>query len=354
MKEEIYDYFIVGLGLAGTAFAEIALQNGKSFFVFDNLQKSSSEVAGGVFNPVVLKRFTLAWQAQQQMDLLFEFYPKIEKRLHIKLLHPINTYRKLASLEEQNNWTIVSERPLFEKLVTPEIIFKNYKAVEAPFGFGEVKNTGYLDIPLLLNSYKDSLKNEGLLSEENFEYAKLHITDNFVEYKGKKARNIVFSEGFGLKKNPYFNHLPLDGAKGELLTIKANDLDLDVLLKAGKFILPIGDNLYKVGATYDWDDKTDIPTPQAKELLLTELKEIISCDFEVLDHQAGIRPTVKDRRPLVGRHTTLHNLFVLNGLGTRGVMMAPYLAQKLFDFIEFNLPLDREINIERIKEKVLR
>jgi glycine oxidase len=351
MKEELYDYFIVGLGLAGTAFAEVACQNNKSFFTFDNFQKSSSEVAGGVFNPVVLKRFTLVWQAQQQMDLLFDFYPKIERRLDNKLLHKISTYRKFASLEEQNNWSVVAERPLFENLVNSEIIFKDYKSVEAPFGFGEVKNTGYLDIPLLLFSYKASLKNNGLVSEEQFDYSELHITDEYVEYKGRKAKSIIFSEGFGMKNNPYFNYLPLDGAKGEVLTIKSKELDLDVLLKAGRFILPIGNDLYKVGATYEWEDKTDIPTEKGKEELLTDLKEIINCDFEIVDHQAGIRPTVKDRRPLVGKHKSFHNLFVLNGLGTRGVMLAPYLAQKLFDFIEFDLPLEREINIDRIKEK---
>src|SRR5690606_36082434 len=104
-------------------FAEVVRQNNKSFFTFDNFQKSSSEVAGGVFNPVVLKRITLVWQTQQQMDLLFDFYPKIEKRLDNKLLHKISTYRKFASLEEQNNLAVVAERHLFEILVYSEIIF---------------------------------------------------------------------------------------------------------------------------------------------------------------------------------------------------------------------------------------
>jgi len=36
-----------------------------------------------------------------------------------------------------------------------------------------------------------------------------------------------------------------------------------------------------------------------------------------------------------------------NGLGTRGVMIAPYVAKQLFDFIEKEKPLDREINISR-------
>ena len=62
---------------------------------------------------------------------------------------------------------------------------------------------------------------------------------------------------------------------------------------------------------------------------------------------AGIRPTVKDRRPLVGRHSAHKNVYILNGLGTRGVMIAPYVASELFQFIENNKALDSEIDIKR-------
>jgi len=43
------------------------------------------------------------------------------------------------------------------------------------------------------------------------------------------------------------------------------------------------------------------------------------------------------------------NLHVLNGLGTRGVTWAPYLANQLFNHIENNEKLDSEIDIKRLK-----
>src|SRR5690606_27501909 len=135
------------------------------------------------------------------------------------------------------------------------------------------------------------------------------------------------------------------------LVIKAKDLDLDVILKAGLFILPIGDDLYKVGATYNWEDKTNIPTIHAREELLSELRQVINCNFEIVDHLAGVRPTVKDRKPLVGRHHNYSNVYLLNGLGTRGVMLAPYLSEKLFNYIEFETPLDSDVDINRIYKK---
>jgi len=67
----------------------------------------------------------------------------------------------------------------------------------------------------------------------------------------------------------------------------------------------------------------------------------------VIEHVAGIRPTVKDRRPLVGRHPEYSNIYVLNGLGTRGVMIAPYVAQELYNYIQHDIPLDPEIDIKR-------
>ena len=124
-----------------------------------------------------------------------------------------------------------------------------------------------------------------------------------------------------------------------------------MVIKSSVFILPIGNDLYKVGATYDWKDKTNNPTEEGKKELVDKLKELISCDFEIVEHFAGVRPTVKDRRPLVGTHPIHSQLHVLNGLGTRGVMLGPYLANQLFQHIENAVPLESEINIERCYKK---
>ena len=147
--------------------------------------------------------------------------------------------------------------------------------------------------------------------------------------------------------NPYFKHLPLDGTKGEVLLIKAPNLDLNVILNASLYLVPLGKDMYKIGATYEWDDKSQIPTAKGKTELLEKLNEILNCEFEIIDHLAGVRPTVRDRNPLVGSHPNYKNVHILNGLGTRGVMLAPYLAQKLYDCIENGIPIATEIDCNR-------
>ena len=152
-----------------------------------------------------------------------------------------------------------------------------------------------------------------------------------------------------MKNNPFFSDIPLTGTKGEVLTIKAPALQLKEAIKSSVFIIPIGDNYYRVGATYEWTDKTNTPTEQAKSELISKLKAFITCEFEIVDHKAGVRPTTNDRRPIVGQHHTFKPLYVLNGLGSRGVMVGPYIAKHLYNLINNETPLEPEIDIKRFQ-----
>lgn len=345
------DYLIVGSGLAGISFAEKALQNDKSIYVLDNNSQNSSKIAGGLYNPVILKRFSEVWQAQEQLLLMNKFYTVLEHKLKCKIDFKKPILRKFFSVEEQNNWFAASDKTALAPFLSTELIFKKYQGIDSPNDYGEVLQTGYVDTALLLNKYKKYLIKEKLFLEESFDYDTLLIENDSIRYKNIVAKHIIFAEGFGMHSNPYFKNLPLDGTKGELFIIKATGLDLDVIVNTSVFILPLGNDLFKVGATYNWKDKTDLPTKEGKTELIERIKEIITCDFEIVEHFAGVRPTVKDRRPLVGTHQNYESIHILNGLGTRGVMLGPAMAKALFDFIEFKTPLNEEIDINRFLPK---
>jgi len=345
------DYLIVGSGLAGISFAEIALKNNKSILVIDDKSQISSRVAGGLYNPVILKRFSEVWKAEEQLALMEDFYNDIEAKLKMKVNFKLPILRKFFSIEEQNNWFSASDKPLLSPFLSTKLIFKKYAGIDSPYDYGEVLHTGYVDTALLLDQYQEYLAQNNLLLRESFEYDKLIINDDYLEYKSHKAKNIIFAEGFGLHANPFFQDLPLDGTKGELFIIKAPGLDLDVIVNTSVFILPMGDDLFKVGATYNWKDKTDLPTEEGKTELVERIQEIINCDFEIVSHFGGVRPTVRDRRPIIGTHDLHKSLHLLNGLGTRGVMLGPAMAKDLFDYIENKTALDPVIDIYRFYKK---
>jgi glycine/D-amino acid oxidase-like deaminating enzyme len=346
MNKEV-DYIIVGFGLAGMSFVNILEENNHSFVVFEDKSQTSSYVAGGVYNPVVLKRFTPVWQGDEQLNLAKPFYSSLEEKFQNRYDYTFDTHRIFKSVEEQNNWFAATDKPLLCDYMDTNIDNETYHGVATPFGSGKLKNTGRIDVKKLLSDYKHSLAQQNKMIFESFDYDALVFSDESVTYNEIVAKKIIFCEGYGLHKNPYFNYLPMNEAKGELITIHAPELDINFLVKAAVFVLPIGNHHYKVGATFNWKDKTSKPSEEGKEELVSKLETFITVPYEIVEQSAGIRPTVKDRRPLVGLHPKHPQLAVLNGLGTRGVMIAPKVSKELYNHIENNQELDPESNINR-------
>ena len=351
LLKKMIDYLIIGSGLGGIAFAETALQQHKSILVFDNGLAGASKVSAGLYNPVVLKRFTPLADAAEHLLLLHEFYAQLESKLNCKLDYRIPVLRRFFSIEEQNNWFIAADKESMSPFLATNLITTKYHGIDAAFDYGRVKDTGFIDVATLLQHYENYLRKNSLMVTETFDHNQIIMTAEGLQYKKIKARHIIFAEGFGMHCNPFFEGLPLDGAKGEILVIRAPELNLDVIINTSIFILPLGDDLFKIGATYNWMDKTNMPTDEAKLELLDKLKEVLSSSFEIVAHYAGVRPTVKDRKPLVGTHADYSQLHILNGLGTRGVMLAPAMAKILFEHIEYGNPIPSAINFRRFLKK---
>ena len=348
------DYLVVGLGLAGVSFCEQLDQNNSSYKVVSDTSQVSSIVAGGLYNPVILKRFTLAWNAKQQMQSAIPFYKSLEKKLKVKLDHKLPVFRRFASIEEQNMWFEASDKKGLEDFLSPEIFENKNQFIDAPFGFGEVLDTGRIDVEKLIISFKNYLLSKNAFLSETFDFGSLKIKADYFAYKSVKAKRIVFAEGFGMNKNPFFDYLPLTSTKGEYLTIKAPDLKECNAIKSSIFLIPWEKDLYRVGATYKWKDTTNLPTEESRAELLQKLDAFLKCKYEVVGQLAGIRPTVTDRRPLIGQHPKHKNLYVLNGFGSRGVMIAPFASKQLFDSIEKGEKLHSEMDISRFTKKYFR
>jgi len=345
------DYIIVGFGLSGAALASRLEEKGRSFKVFDEGKSNSSKVAGGMMNPVILKRFSLAWNADEQLATANSFYATLERKLDEKLLTPVELYRRFSSAEEQNNWFEAADNRRLAPYLDTELKYDLAEALPAPHGLGRVRHTRRLDTEKMLTTYAVYLVSAGNLEVASFNYEELIVSEDFVEYQGHRARNIIFCEGFGIRKNPFFSYLPLTGNKGEYIIIHSADFRLKVTVKSSVFISPAGNDNYAVGATYNNFDKTPGPTTEAREELESKLKKLITVPYQVIHQIAGIRPSTADRRPLVGQHPEHKNLFCCNGFGSRGVIIAPTVASDLLDLIEEGKVLPEEMDLSRFTRK---
>ena len=311
-------------------------------------EKNSSLVAAGMYNPIVFKRITKSWKADELVPYLNNFYPELEKHLKASFDTKIDILRIFKNWEQQNDFIAKTEDDNYSEFINSEEskTLDNNK-VENNFGYGTVTQSGWINTKLMLSKYREFLEKEALILNEKFDFDSLKVETEKITYKEVTANKIIFCEGTQIQQNPYFNYLPMVPTQGEILTIKIENLSMDKILNKGFFIMPLGNNLYRVGATYNWKISHYETTEEAKAELIEKIKTVLPQEFEIVNHQAGIRPTVKDRKPLIGVHPEYKNLGVFNGMGTKGILIAPYFANHFSEFLEGNSELEKEVNIDR-------
>jgi len=350
MKE--VNYIIVGQGLAGSVLAYSLMQQGQKILVVDKEAKtSSSKIAAGLCNPVVFKRLTKSWMIDEVLPVAKEFYRAQEEFLGDQFYFDIPLYKLFVDESEQNFWKQKSNEPHLFDWIDDKVKYSfDKEKVNYPFGASKTLQSGFLKTANWLAKFKNYLIEKNSYLNQKFDYTKIKFEDAGVTWNNYKAKKIIFCEGYQCINNPYFDWLPFKLTKGEVLTVNFEKLDLEHAINKGVFILPYGED-YKLGATYNWDELDEIPTSEGREQLLKKAAKFIDDEIKIVDHKAGVRPTVSDRRPLLGVHPEHNQLAVFNGLGTKGVMLAPYFANKMVHLMLKNEPLPIEVNINRFTKK---
>ncbi|NOG56526.1 MAG: FAD-binding oxidoreductase [Bacteroidetes bacterium] len=343
------DYIIVGQGIAGTILAyQLLSRNFKVILIDQGFEKASSYVAGALINPIVLKRITKTWRADDFVKYNRPFYKQLSLYLGNTFYHDMPFEKLIYSDDEKYFWKLRYNQEDLKKYIAPELSpIKNSTPFSKEFFSGIVKETAWLDIKLLLESFRTHLKNLSCLIDSEFEYDKIIFQEDSIIYKSIKAKKIIFCEGSQLTNNPFFNDIPMSLNKGELITIKSNEIQTKSILKKSIFILPIDKDTYKVGATFEWKWENENPSESKKLWLIKQLTELTKAKFTVINHEAGIRPSTKDRRPAIGLHKNYKTLALFNGLGSRGCFTAPLLAEEFIRFLENKEALDKEVDINR-------
>jgi glycine oxidase len=330
---------IIGWGIAGATLSWHLLRKGYRFRVYDSGENHSSRVAAGLVNPIVFKRLTKSWQADTLLPYAKDFYSGIEGLAGQKLMSNRSIARVFASVEEQNNWSSLLGDDRFDHYLSP-ISDLEETNIQSPHGIGKVKTIGNLDVNLFLDLSKS------YLIEQEVEFEDRSFVSEMIDLD----QEYVYCDGYQLTQNPFFNYIPMRPTHGDVITIQTDQLQIEDIVNKNMFVLPLGNGFYRVGATYNWKKREPEPTRSGLEELLERLKSFTNFDFKVVKHDAGIRPTVSDRRPLLGTHPVNRNLHVFNGLGTKGVMIGPYYAHQMSEYLCEGTDIDKEVDIKRFEK----
>ena len=340
------DILLVGFGLAGLSVAKHAALIDKSFDIISNQSQLSSQIAGGILNPVAVKYMKPVWQVEEFLPYSINFFKRLDEVFQTNSYRDLSIHVLIHNIEQENNWYEAKDKSRLSPYLNSAVRKNSQNTIQAD-KIGEIK-AGLVDLKLLLNVAKSYFENQNSWISDTFDYSKLNVSLNKITYNNSNYKHIIFCEGFGVTENPYFNNLGIYGNKGDYLIFKSKQLQVNNIVKGKFFLIPLGNDLYKFGATYQREPLNHQASESAKLQTIEALDKMINAPYEIVDQICGIRPTTRDRRPILGTHQNYDNIHILNGFGSRGVMVSPLLGKYLIDHIFEQKPIPEEFSINRL------
>ena len=347
------EFLIIGQGICGTWLSWYLQKENKKFLVIDNnLPDSASRVAAGIINPVTGRRIVTTWMIDELLPFSWDAYTEIGLELEVIAISQKNIIDFFPGVQMRQAFLDrLNEGEKYLHSFPDQNHFRNHFHFD--FGCGEIYPAYTVHLETLLPSWRQRLKENKQLLEEQFEHIHLRAGAQKIQYKNITAEKIIFCDGISSFENPYFNPLPFAFNKGESLIVESSTVPSTHVFKKGFFLSPLlTPGLFWVGSNYIWDFNDAGPTKEfrylAEEFLLNWLKS----PFKIIDHKAAIRPATLERRPFVGLHPTQPSIGILNGMGTKGCSMAPYFANQLVQHLLHQRPIHPEADIKRF-EKIL-
>jgi glycine/D-amino acid oxidase-like deaminating enzyme len=344
-----YDYLVLGTGLAGSLLIHALIRRGRKVLVFDPcLAQTTSRVAAGLFNPLTGPTMAMTWRADVLFDFLHRYYPALEEELETSFFRTMHMYRPFTDYAEQNDWLGRQHDAKYGQYLH-KVYTEHHPDgdVHDHFGGLMLSKTGYVETAPMLDALRAYIGDRADLIPERCIEQEVRAERRGIEYGKYRASRFVMCTGIDqIQAGSWFNWLPIRPLKGEILTIKT-DRPLKTLYNRACFIIPGTDSIHRAGSTYCRGDNSTNTTEKARSEISIRIRTLLRRGFDVVGQQAGVRPTVPDRRPLLGTHPQSDRVAVFNGLGTKGVTLAPYYAEQMARFLEHGTELDPEVNIKR-------
>lgn len=347
-----YDYLVIGGGIAGSVLALTLLKKGRSVALIDKpTLSSSSRVAGGAWNPFNLRTFTDNWRAEELVAKADTFYKEAEALFQCEFYTPRKLLKIFTSADERRLWEkACAEKPQRFAEAPTETPYPG--TVPAQHGVGAVNGAGSIDTQRLIGRTTAKFMAQDDFFETHFDYAKLALTNEGVVYDNQvSARQVVFCEGHLARHNPWFSFLPLVPVKGHLIHVRIPGFPLTEILNRGAFLLPLGNDLFALGSTFENNRDDEVPVPGKEAELVAKLEKMVTLPYQVVGLHVGVRPAVKDRRPLLGRHPQHPQLAVFNGMGSKAVLLTPWLAEVLARHLEHGEELPADVDLGRFPNR---
>ena len=322
---------IVGGGLAGCSLGWYLKNKGYDFKIIDPCEEvTSTLIAAGIINPITGPSLTKSPRLEELWSIAKDFYHSIEKETGTKMFRLTQVVRLFDSDRQIERWHRRLLDSEYSALVTEEPLGLS-DSFNSEYGGFVTKFGAHLDTRVFIQVLRKLLEDHWVTA---------HCEEQPLE------GTTIYCEGVQGARNPFFEWVKFKPAKGEILTVKIPNLVEDrIIVRGNIWLLPLGNSIYRAGATYDWNANDIEPTQEARLMIEERLQKLINASYEVIDHVAAVRPIIDSRRTLIGLHPGNDKIGFFNGLGSKGVLTAPLLASNLADHICDSSPIDPEFDV---------
>ncbi|MBT8439419.1 MAG: FAD-binding oxidoreductase [Gammaproteobacteria bacterium] len=345
------DFLIIGQGMAGSLLAWSLIKAGYSVHIVDNNHAhSSSVVAAGLINPLAGKRLVKPDDCVHYLQQLQATYSGFETYFSRQFYFPVEMLRFMKEASQQDFLKKRQADPAYSDLIAEVFSAdEDTKPLVNRFGGCIQQQTGYLDIPALLTSLNRFFHGQNIIDQYRVDYDEIKLEDQRVKYKQLEASFCIFCEGYQATANPWFKWLPFQPAKGEILTIEADQLQTEKIINRSNWLIPIGNNQFRTGSTNSWEFTDDAPTESGKKEIENNLTNLFihTPEYKVVNHQAGVRPATRDKNPFIGFHPGFSQLGIFNGFGARGSLTIPWYSRIFTESINQQRSLPTTVDIRR-------
>jgi glycine oxidase len=344
------DFLIAGQGLSGSLLAWFLIKAGKTVLIVDpELESTSSKVAAGMIHPVTGRRIVKSWNADEFIPFAKSIYKEIEHVANQHFFYDIPVLEIYQDHGNRNDWMARAAAPSFQNFIGEECNPSEvHEHVIAPLGGQWVHNCGWLDTVPFLKYLKEFFANINSYQKGIVDWKDVSMNEDLIEWNNIRASSFISCTGYEAMNDILWSNLNFKPAKGEVVKFKAAGIPNNYILHNKIKIIPDSEGNFRSGASYDWTNLDNIPSNEGKDFIQEGIEKLIKTPFEIIEHTAGVRPATQDRRPLLGKHPTINNVYIFNGMGSKGVMMIPLLATKMLGNILQGEKLYEEYDIRRL------
>ncbi|MCX7744378.1 MAG: FAD-binding oxidoreductase [Flavobacteriales bacterium] len=350
---QTFDFIVTGAGLAGSSIAYQLVKRGYTVLRVTSSARPASMAAYGILNPIHIRNVQLTWKASEIYPQAVLFYQELKSVLKINFFKETEIYHLLGSKDEAVYWRQQAETGMLGNFCTGDVENISGMLMNATHGCIKITGALYVDIPFMLQHLHQWLaENKSPLLVLEAEEQKWSYHASNVQMNEYEARFVIHCEGVAATNHPLWKNIPFRPCKGEVLTLQFNAPIPHVIVHKKIFLIPLSDGTCKAGSTYVWDDLTSTPTPEGAAEILQNVKQITRSSFIVKEHVAGVRPAVADRRPVVGLHPTVSSAAILNGYGSKGLILNPFACNALLEHLLNKTPVPVEIDVHRFNKRL--